>query len=348
MDDTLWAGILGEVGTEGISWDFDQHTHMHGLYQQFLDSLASAGVLVAVASKNDHALVEQAFERKDLLISKESMYPVEAHWARKSESVQRILRAWNLGPEAVVFIDDSPMEVAEVKTAFPEMECVVFPGNDYQAVWDLLKRLRDLFGKSVVSEEDSIRLKSIRGAGALRELRKVAGGSLDDFLQAADASVRLTFGKQVGDSRAFELTNKTNQFNLNGKRWSEAAWMAYLADPSSFLMTVSYQDKYGPLGKIAVILGKLQGKTLQVDSWVMSCRAFSRRIEHQSLKQLFEKFHVEEICFNYQATPRNGPLQEFFSELLGAPLTAELRLSREAFREKSPSLFHRVEEVING
>jgi FkbH-like protein len=348
LDDTLWAGILGEVGTEGISWDLDQHTHMHGLYQQFLGSLASAGVLIAVASKNDHRLVEKAFERKDLILSKENVYPFEVHWSRKSESVQRILKTWNIGPEAVVFIDDSPMEVAEVKTAFPEMECVVFPNNDYQAIWDLLKRMRDLFGKNVISEEDSIRLKSIRGAGTLRESRDGAGGSLDEFLQGADASIRFTFGKQAADTRAFELINKTNQFNLNGKRLTDAAWKNYLNDQEAFVMTANYEDKFGPLGKISLLMGRIRGKSLRVESWVMSCRAFSRRIEHQTLKQLFEKFEAEEICFDYQATPRNGPLQEFFAQLLGAPLPAELCFSRAAFSEKSPSLFHRVEEAVNG
>jgi FkbH-like protein len=348
LDDTLWAGILGELGTEGISWDLDQHTHMHGLYQQFLGSLASAGVLIAVASKNDPALVEKAFERKDLILSKENVYPLEVHWSRKSESAQRILKTWNIGPEAVVFIDDSPMEVAEVKAAFPEMECIVFPSSDYQAIWDLLKHMRDLFGKSVISEEDSIRLKSIREADGLREFRDGAGGSLDDFLQSADASIQFAFGKLAADNRAFELINKTNQFNLNGKRLTEAAWKAYLNDPAAFVMSASYEDKFGPLGKIAVLTGRIQGKALRIESWVMSCRAFSRRIEHQTLKQLFEKFDAKEISFDYQATPRNGPLQEFFAQLLGAAPSVDLRFSRAAFSEKSPSLFHRVEEVVNG
>ena len=347
LDDTLWAGILGEAGTEGISWNIEQHTHMHGLYQQFLGSLASAGALIAVASKNDRALVEKAFERKDMILSKENVYPLEVHWSRKSESVQRILKTWNVGPEAVVFIDDSPMEVAEVKATFQEMECIAFPNNDYQAIWDLLKRLRDFFGKSVISEEDAIRLKSIRGAEILRESRDATGGTLDDFLRSSESSIQFAFGKQPGDNRAFELINKTNQFNLNGKRLSDAAWKTFLNDPATFLMTVNYQDKFGPLGKIAVVLGTVEGKKLRVGSWVMSCRAFSRRIEHQSLKQLFEKFDAEEICFDYVATPRNGPLQEFFAGLLGVAPDTSLRCSRADFGEKSPSLFHRV-EVMNG
>ena len=144
------------------------------------------------------------------------------------------------------------------------------------------------------------------------------------------------------------MINKTNQFNLNGKRLSEAAWAAYLNDPTTFLMTVTYQDKYGLLGKIAVVLGRVQGKAIRVDAWVMSCRAFSRRIEHQTLKQLFGKFDAEEIFFDYQATPRNGPLQEFFIGALGASPTMGLRFSRAVFLEKCPSLFHHVEEVVNG
>jgi FkbH-like protein len=347
LDDTLWSGILGEVGTEGISWHLDRHSHMHGIYQQFLESLASAGVLIAVASKNDLGLAEQAFEREDLMISKDNIYPLEAHWALKSESVQRILKKWNIGPDAVVFIDDSPMEVADVTGAFPEMECIVFPKSDPQAIWNLLKRLRDIFGKSDISKEDSIRLKSIRAAGALLELSEVPGSTLDDLLQGAEAAVRFTFGQRAEDSRALELINKTNQFNLNGERLTDAEWMARLVDPASFFATATYEDKYGQLGKIAVLMGTLQGRTLRVDSWVMSCRAFSRRIEHQFLKQLFDRFDVEEICLEYKETSRNGPLREFLSGILGVPPVSAVWLSRAAFAEKCPLLHHRV-EIVNG
>ena len=348
LDDTLWGGILGEVGTEGVSWHADQHTHIHGLYQQFLDSLASAGILIAAASKNDRALAEQALERKDLIISRDYIYPIEIHWSRKSESAQRILKTWNIGPESVVFIDDSPMEVAEVKAAFPEMECIVFPKNDSLAIWDLLRRLRDLFGRSVVSEEDSLRLKSIRGAVTLRESLELTGGSLDDFLQGADAFIRFAFGKQGADKRAFELINKTNQFNLNGRKLDESGWLRLLNDPDAFIVTATYQDKYGPLGKIAVLTGRLRDKHLEVNTWVMSCRAFSRRIEHQCLKYLFEKFSADEIAFDYEATARNSPLQDFFRELLGVTPTAGFRLSRSGFFERIPPLSQQIEEVICG
>jgi FkbH-like protein len=347
LDDTVWAGILGEMGVEGISWDLDHHSHMHGVYQQFLGSLASAGVLIGVASKNDPARVAQALERKDLILPKDKVFPVEAHWSAKSESAGRILKTWNIGPEAVVFIDDSAMEVAEVKAAFPEMQCIVFPRDDPGAIWDLLKELRNLFGKSTVSPEDLLRMESIRAAGALREAVTGDASSADDFLQNAGAEIEFSCAKRPRDTRAFELINKTNQFNLNGKRLTEAAWNNYLNHPASFLMTVSYEDKYGPLGKIAVLLGKVEKQRVCVDFWVMSCRAFSRRIEHQCLKQLCERFDATEIIFDYQATPRNGPLQEFFGGITGSPLPDQLRVARREIQEKSPALFHRVKELVN-
>ena len=347
LDDTLWSGILGENGVDGISWHLDQKAHIHGLYQQFLASLASAGILTAVASKNEPALVQQAFDREDLLIDKQSLYPIEAHWGPKSESVRRILKTWNIAADSVVFIDDSPMELAEVKAAFPDMECLVFPKADYQAFWQLLRRLRDAFGKTSVSEEDSIRLESIRASAALHNSSNGEGTSLDSFLQDAQASVTISFGKEKDDHRAFELINKTNQFNLNGKRVTESSWMSYLNDPATFLLTVSYDDKYGALGKIAVLLGRMQGKAAAIDFWVMSCRAFSRRIEHQCLNWLFENFDLQEITFVYQPTDRNKPLQDFLASITTAPLSGDVHVSRADFSEKCPPLFHQAKAAVN-
>jgi len=343
LDDTLWAGILGEVGANGLSWDLSCHSQGHGLFQQFLASLSSIGVLIAAASKNDRALVELAFQRKDLIIPKESVYPIEAHWGNKSESVRRILNQWNIGPESVVFIDDSPMELAEVKAAFPEMECMLFPKHDSQAILDLLKHLRHLFGKSTLFYEDAIRLQSIREA-PLHELSDATGSSLDDFLRKSNATIRFALGKYVGDRRAFELVNKTNQFNLNGIRLSESDWQAYLDEPETFLLSVSYEDRYGPLGEIAVLLGTVKDEKLFIDIWVMSCRAFSRRIEYRCLQYLFEKFGADEITFDYHATERNGPLRDFFEKLLHGAITSDLRVTRKLFFESRPVLFHQVKE----
>src|SRR5271157_2354009 len=347
LDDTLWAGILGEDGVDRISWDLDRQTHMHGLYQQFMASLAGAGILIAVASKNDPAVVDRAFDRRDLLISRSEIFPFEIHWSCKSQSVQRILSVWNVSADSVVFVDDSPMEVAEVKAAFPEMECIVFPKGDNQAIWDLLKHLRSVFGKPFLTEDDSLRLRSIQSASAWRNAAQSNVNPANSFLKAAGASIVLVCGRQSEDVRAFELVNKTNQFNLNGKRFSESEWLSFFGDPAAFVLTVSYEDKYGLLGKIAVILGKATGRKVTVNVWAMSCRAFSRRIEHQCLNYLLEKFGPDEIIFDYEATPRNGPLQDFFKELLGAPPVPGMSLSKELITMNLPELFHRVTEAVN-
>ena len=100
LDNTLWRGILGEVGVGGIAWDLDHHSLIHGLYQQLLGSLAETGVLIAAASKNDCELVDQAFRREDLVVTSREIFPIQAHWNPKSESVGLILKAWNIAPTA--------------------------------------------------------------------------------------------------------------------------------------------------------------------------------------------------------------------------------------------------------
>ena len=344
LDDTLWAGIVGDDGVDGISWDLDHHTQMHGLYQQVLSSLAGAGTLIGVASRNDAALVESAFERRDLLLSKADVFPLEIHWSRKSESVERILKTWNIGPEAVIFIDDNAMELAEVKAAFPEMECRIFPRGDDEAVWKLLSELRMAFGKSQVTKEDALRLASIRDAAAWRNEGGSGESNSDEFLRSAEACIAFECCQPgADDARAFELVNKTNQFNLNGVRFTESEWRNVLRDPACFALTASYRDKFGLLGTIAVVLATIHGGKAHIRAWVMSCRAFSRRIEYQCLKHIFEDMGVDEVIFEYQETARNGPMRAFLADLVAAAPAPGVRLKKDEFFARIPALFHRVE-----
>jgi len=340
LDDTLWHGILGEAGPQGVSWDLAAHAQIHGIYQQFLSALAASGVLLGVASKNDPRLVDEALERTDLHVARQQLFPIEAHWQPKSQSVVRILQTWNIGPEAVVFVDDSPMELAEVAHAYPEMECVLFTPRDADAVFQLLERLRDTFGKAAVSEEDRIRAESIRTVVA-RQAAADGETNQDQFFEQAGAVLQFCFDKDPADNRTFDLVNKTNQFNLNGRRYGEAEWQSRIENPRSFLMTASYRDKFGPLGKIAVVMGREAGSHLRIDTWVMSCRAFSRRIEHQCLRQLYQHFGVTEVVLDFVSTPRNGPTREFLTAF-GTP-QPEFRLTRQYFEAACPPLFHSLE-----
>jgi FkbH-like protein len=346
LDDTLWRGILGEAGIDGVSWDLDHHSQMHAFYQGLLNALSNEGVLLAVASKNEPSLVHEVFKRKDLALSANSIFPMEVNWGPKSESVDRILKTWNVGADSVVFVDDSPLELAEVKASHPELECIQFPSKDSAAIYDLVFHLRDLFGRSSVSPEDSMRIKTIRSSHAALEAYEAGKASPTKFLEQIEAEVSFDFSKSPLDPRALELVNKTNQFNLNGKRFTEASWNKYFLDPTSFLMLVSYKDKFGPLGKIAVIAGRRSGK-LNVDMWVMSCRAFSRRIEHRCLEELFAKFDVDEIQFDYSPTNRNSPLSQFLMEILGLAPSPRCTISRRALATRS-EVFPRLQETTNG
>jgi FkbH-like protein len=355
LDDTLWRGILGEVGVQGISWDLDNHSQIHALYQQLLRSLAASGTLIAVASKNDRSLVEEAFAARDTILRTTDVFPFEVHWGAKSESVARILTAWNISAGDVVCVDDSPMDLAEIKAAHPEVECLAFPCENPQAAYELLERLRDLFGKGKISQEDGLRAASLRANADLhRDVAQVSPDTVREFVHQIDGHLTLTSQKQPLDSRSLELVNKTNQFNLNGRRFQEAEWRNWLNAPDTVLVVASYRDKYGPLGKIAVIAGDLLNggstgkRKLCIRAWVMSCRAFSRLIEYECIRWLFAKLDVEELEFDFLPTARNTPMQNFLQQVRNAPAEPHCRLSHDQFMQNYPASSHSIEESPNG
>lgn len=330
LDETLWKGILGEDGVHGVSWRLENHSQIHAYYQRFLGSLASEGVLIAIASRNDPTLVEQALGRNDLAVDPDKIYPTEACWKDKSGSVDQILRRWNIGPDAVVFVDDNPREIAEVKAAFPAISCVQFPAGDTTAVYDMILQLRNLFGKSAVIEEDAMRLASIRRSHlSLLSENSAAGGLAPERIHA---EIVCDFTHSVADARPLELVNKTNQFNLNGERYTDGEWRRVLSAPGSYLMTASYRDKFGPLGTVAVLAGSMVGRTLTIHTWVMSCRAFARRIEHRCLTELVARFDPAEVVFDYAKTERNGPMTDFLTQILGKIPSPGMHMFRESLR----------------
>ncbi|SIO61461.1 HAD-superfamily phosphatase, subfamily IIIC/FkbH-like domain-containing protein [Singulisphaera sp. GP187] len=342
LDDTLWLGIVGDVGTDAIAWDLDHHAQAHGLYQQMLGSLAESGVLIAVASKNDPRVVDEAFRRTDLLLKRDRIFPMEVGWNAKSEAVGRILRAWNIGAESVVFVDDSPMELAEVAAAHPDLLCIPFARNDESATYALIVRLRELFGKNSVSGEDALRLESLRRSAELFGGPGSQAPPPEQFLEQVGAEIVIDGAKNPPDPRALELINKTNQFNLNGRRYSAGEWLAHLRNPDTFLMILSYKDKFGSLGTIAVLTGRVTRGEVVVDQWVMSCRAFSRRIEYRCLEAILERTKADRVELDYQATPKNGPLRDFLTGILGSPPSVRCPLTSDQFRAQCPPLYHHV------
>ena len=341
LDDTFWNGLVGEIGPENVSWDLSSHSQTHGLYQQMLGTLADHGVLIAIASKNSPEVVERALSRSDLAIRKDKIFPIEVHWEAKSGSVSRILKTWNIGAESVVFVDDSPMELEEVRALHPGIECLLFPKNDYPASFALLQRLRDLFAKPTLSAEDGFRLESIRAG---QELAKTNGdaGSAEHFLASLAAAITLEYDPPSHDKRVLELVNKTNQFNLNGVRYTDAEWEEAKSAPGAFVLAISYADKFGPLGKIGVIAGVRQDNGVSVNTWVMSCRAFSRRIEHACLSELFRHFETYRILLNFKSTAKNGPTRDFLAQFSENPDDGWVTIQHSVFETKCPKLYHQI------
>ena len=345
LDDTLWSGLVGEVGPDAVSWQQEHHTQSYGLYQQMLGHLADCGVLIGVCSKNEASVVEQALARKDLFLDAESLFPVCAGWGAKSASVGKILQTWNIGPEAVVFIDDNQLELSEVQETFPDITCIRFPGTDPAKVWNLLGDLRDLFGKPQIMAEDRLRRASLRGNARMDELGQPA--TSPEFLRGLQGTVSVDYRKNSSDQRPLELINKTNQFNLNGRRMSAGEMQRTLERDETILAVVSYQDKFGPLGKIAVVAATRGEDCVRVFQWVMSCRAFSRRIEYHTLDSLFRQTNAEEIEFAFETTDKNSPMREFlqrmgFEQNGGKPP----RLSRSRFSEGCEPLPHHLSELL--
>jgi FkbH-like protein len=208
-----------------------------------------------------------------------------------------------------------------------------------------MAQLRDLFGKPNLTDEDRFRAASLQ---ASHQLNSGSRYTSSDFVRQIEAELTLDYRIDFEDIRAFDLVNKTNQFNLNGRRFTQSEWRAHLERPGSFMVTVSYKDRFGPLGKIAVLAGRQKKKTLEVSVWVMSCRAFSRFVEYHVLDRLCTHFAVDAFEFKYERTERNGPLQQFLGNFAKLPsVTGELNLTRDTFAQVCAALPHLVHEVMD-
>jgi FkbH-like protein len=342
LDETLWKGILGDDGIDGVHWDLDHKAQHHGLFQRFLNALSAEGTLVAVASKNAPEMVDQIFSsRSDLLLTSSDIFPIEVHWRPKSESVTRILDAWNVSADAVVFVDDSPLEIAEVSAAHPGIHCRRFPADHLSSFALFLAELREMFAKETIHEEDSIRAQSLRTRSELLESAKHADP--ETLLRDLKSELVFDLSADPSDQRALDLVNKTNQFNMNGRRINEPQWKQACAIAGAFVLTCTYSDKFGTLGKIAVLSGIAEGSRVSIQSWVMSCRAFARRIEFASLAQLFRAFSADEIVLEYRRTERNAPFSDMLRSLGVEPVDGQVRLSRTQFCTTVPALYHTVD-----
>jgi FkbH-like protein len=318
LDNTLWGGVLGDVGIEGLVLGEGSATgEAHLELQRYARRLNERGVILAVCSKNDPALAEQAFSRHpEMVLKRSDIACFVANWKDKAENLRDIAQTLNIGLDSLVFVDDNPAERARVREAFPMIAVPELPEDPAHYV----RALADagFFEAVSFTREDSTRAASY-AANAEREALRSAAQSMDEFLRGLD--MEITYGP-VGDlelERATQLINKTNQFNTTGRRYS-AKEMAQLAlDPDSITLQFRLMDRLGDSGLVSVMILHLEHDGVaELDVWVMSCRVFGRQLEDEAMNIAVEQIRargIETLSARFVPTGRNAVIGDLFRNL---------------------------------
>lgn len=305
LDNVMWHGIIGEDGLDGIQYGPEGLGYRFFLYQSFVAKLKRYGVLLAAVSRNDEELAFKPFRSKRMTLSEHDFVCILASYNAKSAQIAEIASRLNLGLDAFVFVDDNPVEIAEVSAQLPGVHCVRFPASEH-GLPELLGTLTMLFARAAVTIEDRERTEMYRTR--LQGIAPVVlgGADLTDFLR--DLGMTLVIhDRTFGDpTRAEQLINKTNQFNLNGRRIATEEASAVLS-AGGRLYGASLSDRHGTHGEI---LACLISSEQVVESFVMSCRVFQRHVEYAFLTWLSLQPRPP-LAFAFTPTARNEPIQQF-------------------------------------
>jgi len=311
LDNVLWSGLIAEEGPEGIACEPSSRGYRHFVYQGLLRRLRREGTVLAAVSRNDPDVVLAPFRSGRMLLREEDFVAIIAGYHAKSAQIRELARRLNLGLDSFVFVDDNPVEVAEVSLALPEVRCVTFPEHDDELV-AFLDRLASLFPHREITAEDRERTDMYRRRLEGFVANDLQGADVTRFLQ--DLKMTLTIhDRGRGDrTRAVQLINKTNQFNLNGRRLTDEQVRARL-DAGGRLLGATLADRTGDHGEILACLVAPDG---MIESFVMSCRVFQRRVEYAFLAWLMAQPNPP-TGLRWASTPRNAPFHQFLSEVAG-------------------------------
>jgi FkbH-like protein len=305
LDNTLWSGVIGEDGVEGIACGPEGAGFPHFIYQSFLLRLESEGILLAAVSRNDDDVARGPFAHGKTDVREEHLVAFLASYEAKSAQVASLAEALNLPHRAFVFVDDNPVELAEVSARLPEVAAVRFPEQPGEMP-AFLRRLNALLRRERVTEEDRERTKLYRRRLEGMAPSTLSGADLTDFLRELEMELVIHDRSEGDRTRAVQLINKTNQFNLNGRRIPDEQVGEILARGGK-LFTAALQDRTGSHGEILSFLVDEDGV---VQSFVLSCRVFQRRVEHAFLAWLAAGSHRPR-ALRHAATERNEPFRRF-------------------------------------
>jgi len=288
LDNTLWGGIIGDDGLDGIViGQGDAAGEAHQDIQRTAKQLGKLGVILAVSSKNENATARLPFQQHpDMLLKEDDFAIFQANWQDKATNLQAIAAALDIGLDSLVLLDDNPAERAQVRDALPQVAVPELPADPAHFSRRLLAA--GYFDSIALSQEDLLRAKDYT-ARAERVALQGDARDLGGYLLSLDMEISLMPFDGAGRSRIAQLINKSNQFNLTTRRYSEAQVREMEADSSLSTLQARLKDRFGDNGMISVIICRDGGDAWEIDTWLMSCRVLGRRVEEAVLAELVDQ-----------------------------------------------------------
>lgn len=331
LDNTCWSGVIGDDGMEGINIAAgDPVGEAHLSLQSYALVLRECGVLLAVCSKNTDAIARQVFrDHPDMLLREEHIALFHANWADKASNLVQIAKTLSLGLDALVFVDDNPAERELIRQKLPEVAVPELPESPAYYVRTLAAA--SYFEAVAFSAEDRARARFYADNAKRAEVQASAKG-IDDYLRSLAMTINFRPFEERGLARITQLINKSNQFNLTTRRYTEAQ-VAQLADESCVTtLQVRLKDKFGDNGMISVVICRDHGRECEIDTWLMSCRVLGRRVEEAVLVELVRRARargIARLVGVYRPTERNGIVAGHYQSLGFTPDQVEPKDSNQ-------------------
>jgi FkbH-like protein len=317
LDNTLWGGVIGDDGMEGIELaNGSPSGEAFRAVQSYALACRQRGIVLAVCSKNEEANAREPFRsHPDMLLREEHIAVFVANWIDKASNLRTIAETLNIGLDALVFVDDNPAERARVRQMLPDVAVPELPEDP--ACYAETLAAASYFEALTISEDDRRRADFYRN-NAVRsaEMRKL--GSIDEYLASLEMECALSPFDEVGRARISQLINKSNQFNLTTKRYTEVQVAEIEHDPDAFHLQVRLVDKFGDNGMISVVIFKKAGLEWLCDTWLMSCRVLGRRVEEAILQTVVTQARAggaEALAGRYIPSAKNAMVAEHFGKL---------------------------------
>ncbi|MFE0778579.1 HAD-IIIC family phosphatase [Streptomyces sp. NPDC058861] len=314
LDETLWGGVLGDDGVEGIEVAHGRRGEAFHRVQGVVKQLQSQGVLLAAVSKNDRETVVAALrDHPDLRVREEDFVRILAGWQPKAESLRALAGGLNLGGDSVVFADDNVRECAAVAAELPETTVIPLDGDPALHVTRLLAD--GWFTTTEVTSEDRVRTRRYREESARADFLSAAG-SAEEFLDGLGVTVRLAPAAPAEISRLSQLTLRTNQFNLTTRRLSAEEVRAGADGPGTAVLGLTAGDRFGSNGLVGAVFLRAEEKVLHIENMLLSCRVFARGIEQACLAALLDRAAragFAEVRGAYRPTAKNAKVAGLYA-----------------------------------